>query len=99
VPETGQLARVHLFASPSLRPLERLEDDEKFVLASVLWHGAILAEHAAQSLRLPLSYVQGTLTRLSEAGVLVQRGGAFRISAHFWPAATRLLVRNHLIGA
>lgn len=99
LPAPGRRARVHLFASPSLRPLEQLEGDEKFVLASVLWHGAIVAEHAAESLRLPLALVHSTLSRLRESGVLVQRGAQFEISAHFWPAATRHLVRNHLIGA
>ncbi len=99
VPAVGRRARVHLFASPNVRPLERLEEDEKFVLACVLWHGAILPEHAATSLRLPLQQVSVTLRSLKEAGVLIQRGPLFEISEHFWPAATRHLVRNHLIGA
>ncbi len=99
VPAQGRRARVHLFASPNLRALERLKDDEKFVLACVLWHGAITAEDAARSLRLSEETVRVTLRRLTEAGVLIDDAGLHEISEQYWPAATRHLVRNHLIEA
>ncbi len=97
VPESRHRARVRLFPSPNARPLDLLEEDEKFVLASVLWHGAITQQDVALALRFPPLAVAEAMQRMGELGVLERAGTLHSVATRWWPASVRFLRRNHLI--
>lgn len=99
VPGGERQVRVHLFRRPDESVLEDLTQVDRFILASVLWHGHLDAAEAAVSLRFPLDRCSEGLGLLADSGVLVVREGRYRPGVPWMPAILRYLRRHHLIEA
>lgn len=97
VPDGDRRVRVRLFRRPRESILEEFEDVDRFVLASVLWHGHLTPCEAALSLCYPRDRCAEGLDLLVEKGVLVRRGDRYSPHISWLPAVFRYLRRHHLI--
>jgi flagellar biosynthesis GTPase FlhF len=97
VPDGPKRVRVRLFRRPKADELESLDDTERFVLASVVWHGSLTRDEAVTSLNLSLPVCEDAFDKLHDRGVLEEREGRFRIVTRWLCPVLRFLRRKHLI--
>jgi hypothetical protein len=97
VPDGPKRVRVRLFRRPKADELESLSDTERFVLASVVWHGSLTRDEAVTSLNLSLPVCEDAFDKLHDQGVLGEREGRFRIVTRWLCPVLRFLRRKHLI--
>lgn len=95
----GKRVRVRLFRHPNVNELESLNDTQRFVLASIIWHGSLTPEHASKSLNIPLQRCGFAFDKLQEAGIIEREQGCGRVAAGWRGPVTRFLFRKHLIDA
>ncbi|HNS98473.1 MAG TPA: hypothetical protein PKL73_16090 [Polyangiaceae bacterium] len=89
--------RVRLFRRPHADELESLDDNERFVLASVIWHGSLTTEQAVKSLNLPASVCGDAFGKLQDQGVLGQSHERYFVQTRWLCPVLRFLRRKHLI--
>lgn len=90
-------ARIRLFRAVPDNTLDLLTETERFVLASLLWHGGISTDHAARSLQIDEKLVRRAMQRLQELDIVESTPPQFRISTWWQAAVTRHLRRQHLV--
>ncbi len=89
--------RVRLFRRPKADELESLVNTERFVLASVVWHGSLTRDEAVRSLNLNVRVCEDALDKLHDEGVVEERDGRFRVATRWLSPVLRFLRRKHLI--
>lgn len=97
VPAGENTLHVRLFRAPVEDHLEALNEQERFVLASVVWHDSLTTEEAAISLGYPRLSSRDALAKLIEMGVIDDLGGRHRVTMRWQRAVTNFLLRKHLI--
>jgi hypothetical protein len=97
MPDGEKRVRVRLFQRPDPDRLEALVEHDKFLLASIVWHGELTPEHAARSLRFPETRCRDGLARMREDGILEEHEGRLRVTTEWLAAVLRYLNRKHLI--
>jgi flagellar biosynthesis GTPase FlhF len=97
VPDGPKRVRVRLFRRPKADELEALDDTERFVLASVVWHGSLTRGEAVTSLNLSLAVCEDAFDKLHDQGVIEEREGRFRVVTRWLCPVLRFLRRKHLI--
>ncbi len=97
VPDGPGRVRVRLFRRPKADKLESLDDTERFVLASVVWHGSLARDEAVTSLNLSLPVCEDAFDKLHDQGVLEEREGRFHVVTRWLCPVLRFLRRKHLI--
>lgn len=97
VPDGAKQLRVRLFRRPEEDVLDRLTDEQRFVLAGVIWHESITTDEAVRALRYPRLACEEALHNLRDLGVLRADGDRYRVAIAWWPAVRRYLRRKHLI--
>lgn len=99
VPDGAERVRVRLFEAPSAAALDLLDDDRRFLLASVVLHGTLTAAEAARTLREPLADCQIRLASLEREGWLGAAAGRYAVTTHWYREVLRQLRRKHLLAA
>jgi len=99
VPGRTDRVRVRLFEAPSASALDLLDDDRRFLLASVVLHGTLTAAEASRTLREPLANCQIRLASLEREGWLREADGRYAVTTHWYREVLRQLRRKHLIAA
>ncbi len=98
VPGSEKTAQVRLFPQPEGNLLERRDETDKFVLASVYWHNRLTVQEAALSLRYPIYACADSLIKMHEMGILrYNNDGWYSVTTAWWPLVTRYLRRKNLI--
>lgn len=99
VPDGPGRVRVRLFEAPAPGPLEKLEDEGRFLLASVVLHGSLTAAEAARTLRQPLTDCEIRLAALEREGWLAADGDRFAPTTRWYRQVLRHLRRKHMLAA
>jgi hypothetical protein len=97
VPEGEHAVRVRLFRMPRSQQLEKLTSAQRFILASLVWHGNVSADEAAEVLRLPLRLCADTIAQLGEWGVVETLRARHHVTTEWLQPVRRHLRRAHLI--
>lgn len=95
--DAGGVARVRFFNRPDGKVLDDLNEQDRFVLACVVWHEQASIAEISSMLRFPSGTCTDAIWRLRELGVLHGRGDYFRVTAQWWPETVRYLKRKHLV--
>ena len=89
---------LRLFEAPDPGELESLHERSRFVLAALALHENLTLTEAAQVTTFPRSEVAATLKLLEGRGVVrLDARGTYRITIHWFRAATRFLRRKRLL--
>ena len=99
VPDGAKRVRVRLFEASSAAALDLLDDDRRFLLASVVLHGTLTAAEAARTLREPLADCQLRLAALEREGWLGVNDGRYAVTTRWYREVLRQLRRKHLLAA
>lgn len=98
LPVSKKTMQVRLFERPDLQLLENLEESQRFILASVLWHENSNIEESSLSLRYTKIKCEDSLRQLNEDNILFKsEDNRYRISTKWLPFVIRYLRRKHLI--
>ncbi len=97
VQREDQTVAVRLFTQPDASLLERRDEIDKFVLASVYWHETLTVEEAASTLHYPLYACADSMIKMNELGILSRQGKWYSVTTPWWPLVTRYLRRKNLI--
>jgi len=96
-PDGPNRLRVRLFRLPNANALEALNDPERFLLASVVWHGSITASDAVVSLNMSMSQCMASIEKLIDDGVLEEKDSYYHVVPRWVCPVIRFLRRKHLI--
>ena len=97
VPDGDEKVRVRLFAAPEADDLELLEDESRFILASLTAHENLTLEEVARATGYVAGACEATLAFLRASGIVELGDGRYRITSHYNRATQAFLHRKHLL--
>mgnify|MGYP001284939834 CR=1 FL=1 len=95
--DADNIAHVRFFKRPDSTLLDSLNEQDRFVLACIVWHEQVTVTEIASMLRFTTVTCRDAVLRLTEAGVLRNRRDYHRVTAQWWPEVVRYLKRKHLV--
>lgn len=95
--DEGGVAHVQFFKRPDGSLLDKLNEQDRFILACIVWHEQVTVPEITSMLRFPSMTCRDAVLRLKETGVLRSRGDYERVTAQWWPEVVRYLKRKHLV--
>jgi len=95
--DEGGDAHVLFFKRPYGALLDKLDEQDKFVLACIVWHEQASVSEIASMLRFGPVTCRDAVLRLREMGILRSFGDYHRVTAQWWPEVARYLKRKHLV--
>jgi hypothetical protein len=97
IPDGPGKVRVRLFPVPDVSSLEELEEETRFVLASVVIHENLTLSETVKCLGYPANVCQAALAHLRGKRFLFQERGRYQVPTVVYRDVIRYLVRNNLI--
>ena len=95
--QQGEMLTIEPLSDREISLAEILREDDFFVLAAILQHGAIDVEQVSQILKLPQEKCRQTLAYLANKGVLYKVDEGYEVRLLLYRQVVRMLTRRNII--